>query len=746
MRIHITFLLFTAIILCANTKQPQYIWFNSITKPSAVSPNEYKELALKLHKGIKEAEPTQAPYRKLAENAPNDNEPRIVFISIGDDLWPCRTYIGTGFSLKNALENALEFLQQSEKARFNDLKNQIKSMCAAAEREKTIVPKDWLDRNQNPNKWDWLKIDVVQCAKESAGFQFNSSKLALTSLAGIAFSPSSGFAFTPAQITGRCLLNEDRFIAKQQVGNFISETLNFLALKNWMELSAQDKPLQVTMFEVDSYWTDGTAACQLYRGHQLPKLPATASECLEKATDGAKALLGCINPKSGEIDVPFPDWFHGKPNGEELLEEQAELVIALARLATATKDPKWAEAAKLAFKPISKAAARYGQNNAFLAIIEDEELPQGSPVVPRKFAHLKTNALTAIAMDHVAAHFPEDKVLLNDMKLIAAHLLRQTQPNGGFVHVKILPSEKLPQITPPNFAERIEAEALATFAIYKIAERLSEIKLMELADKNLDYLVQEIKNCDILNLHTIPWLAETLVCHYRGSGEFASQLKRMAVVAEAAREGQPIFADTYGSVKNWPSMTAAANYSWLLATLGIRSATRHDEKMASELLKAALPFLVFQTQAQIDMPTASALSRPAYYVGFFRDHLDDFGFELKGQATQIISLLKCHDLLNACNNGRVPEEMEQAIKKELDEINTLCNVHPSVTTTELVLNDFKSNTVHATEGRIQDKKETPLKDPKKRRKYLTMPKVSADVVVPEPQTKSSAKPAKPKKK
>ena len=90
--------------------------------------------------------------------------------------------------------------------------------------------------------------------------------------------------------------------------------------------------------------------------------------------------------------------------------------------------------------------------------------------------------------------------------------------------------------------------------------------------------------------------------------------------------------------------------------------------------------------------------------------------------------------------------MEQAIKKELDEINTLCNVHPSVTTTELVLNDFKSNTVHATEGRIQDKKETPLKDPKKRRKYLTMPKVSADVVVPEPQTKSSAKPAKPKKK
>ena len=233
-----------------------------------------------------------------------------------------------------------------------------------------------------------------------------------------------------------------------------------------------------------------------------------------------------------------------------------------------------------------------------------------------------------------------DKVFLNDLRLLTPHVARQAQPLGGFLQQRIIPSEEVKLASLADLTSRIEAEALATLAVYRGAQRYKEMSWMELADSSLDYLVGELKRTDIQQYPLSPWLAEALINHYRNGGEYMVELSRLAVAADAARDARPILADHYGIVKDWPSMTAAAEHSWVLAALAERFAKRGEADRAKSMLHSALPYLVFQMQGQMDFPTASALARPIYYIGFFRDHLEDFGFDLSGQTTQMLSLLR----------------------------------------------------------------------------------------------------------
>ena len=222
------------------------------------------------------------------------------------------------------------------------------------------------------------------------------------------------------------------------------------------------------------------------------------------------------------LQTPFPDWFADDEKGREDLGSQSELVLAYCRLAAESGDKQWLDAAKLAFKPVAAGAVRYGANRQNLTIVEDEELPEGSLVVPRKISHLRTNALAALAMDEMATAMGDavDKVFLNDLRLLTAHVARQAQPLGGFLQQRIIPSEEVKLASLADLTSRIEAEALATLAVYRGAQRYKEMSWMELADSSLDYLVGELKRTDIQQYPLSPWLAEALINHYRNGGEY----------------------------------------------------------------------------------------------------------------------------------------------------------------------------------------------------------------------------------
>ena len=734
MNIQKTLLLITLLALSGTSmgQGVDSVWFEQVRTPSAISREDFANLTMELHKGLKQG---RAP-RDLARLAPDEGKPRIVFVTIGEDKWPCRTYMGAGYSLRDALEKAADYLYRAEKSRVEDLHNQLKSMLEQArteggenavgknwrvvvkdknkndmKTESVTVSQDWIERDKDPGAWNWLKLEIVQYAKPAGGFEMDETKIALGSLAGLAFNAKSGFAFTPSQMTGRCLLTEERSLAVQQVGNFLAETLNLLLLKNWMELCTMKGPHDVFLFELDGYFTDGRTVTPLYRGHSYPQLPSMDG-CLRAALECGRSVLACLDTKDGTFKTPFPDWFPDGENGQEDLGSQCELVLAYCRLLAENGDKQWLEAAKLAFRPVAAAAVRYGASRQWLTIVEDEELPEGSRAVPRKISHLRTNALAVLAMDEMAVAMGEaaDKVFLNDLRLLATHVARQAQPLGGFLQQRIIPSDEVKLASLPDLTARMEAEALATLAVYRMARRFKDMGWMELADNSLDYLVGELKRTDILQYPLSPWLAEAMICHYRNGGDYMNEMARLAVAADAARDARPIFADHYGIVKDWPSMTAAAEHSWVLSAMAERFATHGEAERAKSMLHAALPYLVFQSQGQIDFATASALARPVFYLGFFRDHLEDFGFDLNGQTTQMLSLLRMHQILKTYFNGAIPQDEVETVNRELHSLRETYDVHPSVLLTDLLITDAAAGGRHRDfSGVFTDKKEQKLR-------------------------------------
>ncbi|MBQ2334824.1 MAG: hypothetical protein II381_00850, partial [Victivallales bacterium] len=214
------------------------VWFEQIKGPCSVSREEFARLTKELHKGLKRGMKPKA----LAELAPEDATPRIVFLTIGENKWPCRTYIGTGYSLRDALEKAADYLYRAEKSRIEDLHNQLKSMLEQVRAEggenavgknwrvvvtdknkkemKTegmTVSQDWIERDKDPGAWNWLKLEIVQFTRKADGFQMEETRMALGSVVGLAFDVRAGFAFTPSQLTGRCLLTEERSLSARQV-------------------------------------------------------------------------------------------------------------------------------------------------------------------------------------------------------------------------------------------------------------------------------------------------------------------------------------------------------------------------------------------------------------------------------------------------------------------------------------------------------------------------------------------------
>ncbi|MDD4539750.1 MAG: hypothetical protein PHT80_12100, partial [Lentisphaeria bacterium] len=229
------------------------VWFDQVTTPTKLTPAQIEDFCRKIHRAIAAGQDE----KQLAALAPADQSPRILFLSLGNDLWPSRTYFGSGWDFAHAWESTANIMLANEKSYAVETAKHARGTIDDAKREGKPVPKDWVAREKNPGAWTWLRLDIVQVARPSFDYSVEGSKIALTSLVGLAFGPQVGFAFPPAQLTGRCLVTPERFLAKQQVANIIAETYNWGAMKNWLRLSAVESGHRICLFEVDSYCTDG---------------------------------------------------------------------------------------------------------------------------------------------------------------------------------------------------------------------------------------------------------------------------------------------------------------------------------------------------------------------------------------------------------------------------------------------------------------------------------------------------------
>ena len=358
-----------------DTAMPSRPWFDHVRMPVEMSHQALCDLAQGVRAGLLAKQPNP---KQIGMLAPEDNLPRVVFITIGGAKWPGRSYFGAGSTFRVALTNAVEILLSNEPVIASETVKLAEATIDDIRKSNQEPPEEWLERKANPTQWNWLRLDIVQAAKPTFGFSVGHSRIALGCLVGFAFGPDLGFAFTPAQITARCILDDTGHINTQQVGNLISETYNWPALKMWMKLCAVDKGHRICLFETDSYYCDDAGAVRLYRGHSLQEASPDAEECLNLASRCADKLSLRLT-ENGIFPPPVPEWFstYREPNmttsekkkrakaekslgvrGDESLEVKAELAIALCRLARATGNSAYNAVAIKALKPVLGAVKR----------------------------------------------------------------------------------------------------------------------------------------------------------------------------------------------------------------------------------------------------------------------------------------------------------------------------------------------------------------------------------------------------
>lgn len=621
---------------------PAVPWFDHVRQSAAVPQEQLHELARRLHVLLKSGGDVEA----FTRTVPADASSRVIFITLSDGLWPGRTYFGCGRSLPEALRSAVSILRQREIQYAEVFGRTVAKEIALAQEEKRPVSASLREKQKEPGRWEALRLDVVQAALPVDNFSIKRGKVLLTSVNGLAFRPGEGFAFTPEQLTGRAMVTADHQLSEMQFGNIISESWNWVALKNWVSMANAEQTGRICLFESDSYYTDGRQVLRLFRGHPV-QVDGRGRSPLVYAVPAAERLLGAWQG-DGSYLTHIPEWIPGRSGGGEFLATLAETALSLSRLSQATGNRSYARGAQGVLQHLAKASKCYQGERGYFCVVEDEELEadEVGRQDPRQMASLRSNALTVLAMyacDEAAGTAEFQKPARD----LAWHVARQQRADGSFLPVVFFPEMQAPLDYVISEGGRLEATALAVLALARYAAadagmREASLKRVELG---WQWLRAALVRYDLESMPISGWLAECLTV---AGGESAPQLALAAKMAAAAALGadtQPLLPDLFGSVQDQPSMTVAAENVRVAAVLGGWLHQQGKGAEGLELLTDAWPLWVFQQQAFMEQAAASALPQPHRYLGLFRDHLEGFGFDLDGQCNQLLSLLAVHAAL-----------------------------------------------------------------------------------------------------
>ncbi len=692
--LRLTALLFAvAVSVIAQTgPMPDTPWFDHVTEATALSEAALGELAQKTYAGLKSG----LSLKELTALAPEEHKPRVIFISIGGMSWPGRTYFGTGYSFATAWANVMDILLANEKVYAVEAKKEAEANIRDTKAKNLPVTKAQKERLADPAAWNWLRLDIVQAAQPAVNFSPDSSIIAMTSLAGLAFGPDVGYAFTPAQLSGRFMMTDSHTLNKVQVGNIIAETFNLGALQAWMKVANAEGGQRICLFECDSYFTEGGPAKRLYRTHSKPALPLP-EQCLAMATACGKQLCANIDKENGQFLRPFPEWFFSAKEKEEPA-MLAELVLALARLSEVTQDATYSDTALFVTRALMRSIVKLGENSENSVLTEPEPLPEGSSQDPRPIAKLRTNAMACLALSAMA-HVRKTTEFDATRFALARYVLAQYQEGLGFVQARHFPSGQLYTEEEISLYGEVEAEAIAITAVQEVSRQLHNGEFQLIADSVLeDFLENRLRTLSIEEVQMTPWLAEALSQHYSRGSDNREQMARLSLLAPVSANLNPLFPDLFGSPVRLPSCTTAAEFSLLLmkASSWFRKIGKTAE--AKEAFQGALPFILYQTSGYMDLAAAHAMASPESYIGFFRDNVEAFGFDLGGQTTQIFSLLALREELMALGDGQYPEH--KALQDKLEALWKTWDVHPTVLTAGLVTNDMVGLKTRETAGDV----------------------------------------------
>ena len=689
------------------------VWFNDVSRPMPLPEEQGIALTKQLREGLLAGKSVK---EILASISYEDSSPRVLFLTLGDGVFPGRTYYAAGSSFKDALTRLLAIIAKREPEYAEAFRGELEGQIARAKEEyenldekqrrkakpnpllQNPLPVKFRRKLENPMQWTSIRLDVVQATLPVQNFVIAKSRLLLTSAVGIAFDPVAAFAFTPEQLKGRCLMTSEHQLSVIAISNLIAESNLWTAWQLWTKMAAVSTGFNVSIFECDSYYADATAAMRLFRGHPVKHAPNSIRELDASARILARRLCRMLQD-NGLYDAPFLEWYSARNDGKPSIADQAQLAIALVQTAllpelSAQERREFLAGARTAVKPILKAIKHFdpgelGPNFAtstaprkpasqrlYAAVVENENIEEdyentGSQMeISRRLMELSTSANAYLALAELWQSLPEDdeaaRACQAELQPLLSYILTQFLPNGEFVAARSYPDGAMLLEDQPGLLGRVETLSLCGLVLQKhlelFPEKSAELKLEEclqlLRPTTMRIAMEDKGSAEYL---LSPWLAEFFGQATTQIPECQAQLLRLGMAAVENLEKTPFLPDMFGTPTDIPSMTYAAERLWV-AGAAVEAIGGKEEQIAdaTELLQEAWPLLVFMQLAEMKPATASALPRPDEYVGFYRDNLADFGFTMNGQVTQLLARLRLIRVLSRLKMAQLEPLSEDA--------------------------------------------------------------------------------------
>jgi hypothetical protein len=616
------------------------LWFQDIQTPLRLGDAEALTLCQAVYTALKRGTPPDTAIGSL----PGADTPRAFFLSWSDGTTSASTHLGMGPTAADALREACRRAQASTPALQHLL---------------------------------WLKLDVVQRGEAVTNFSPRQSRLPLPSLLGLAFGPAAGFEFLPEHLISWDMVDPTsqmsiHYITERVIGQeyarYLPESERLPALSRWTALTSHLGGQKACLFEPQSYFFDGSTCTPLFRGHPLGTEVAVA-ELRQSATAAGDRLVEYCT-EQGLFECPLPEWELGQPKDAEP-RDQAEAILALVRLHQATGEERYLAAAQRAGTCLAAAVVPYGGSPRAGCLPEIETVSAAPRVEAQaRLTLTATNALAVTALCELSSA-AKTQAYHPVLAMLAQHLVLQLQPDASVVQARQFPSQ---QLHPLVESESAATTLLAFMALYESVARevflthavnvASWLRRTALAAEEMDGLPRDV------------WLMEALDRLYtftRDEG-LKEPVGRLALAASLDQSREVDYPDAYGAVSGHISALPAADRSRLIA-IGAR--LLHDlgqPEISENLLGEARPYVLFQLQTRITPPVAMYLPEPHRYLGLFRDHVLDYGFELRGQAAQILSLLALARVLEQLGRNTLPADI--AVDKGLVEARNLLSRWP----------------------------------------------------------------------
>lgn len=615
------------------------VWFDGISGALQLRPEQIRRLCLDSFKAVRS--------RHLADDTlvalPFEGGNRGIFLTGFDGNSQAAVCFGLGGSLGDALSQAVSL---------------------AAEKG---LPEDNLL---------WLKIDVVQTALPAGGFVTRDTPVPLPSLIGIAFGPVSGFAFLPEQLVAGDMTDSQHRLTVHYISEQLARQKRWQDVGRWTAIVSHKGGQRVCFFETLSFLTDGAAVLPLFRGHRMFST-ITLKDMENAAREGGDFLVAACSEER-PLRVKLPEWRAGLDD-EISPREFAAGAIALLRLSGWLQDGRYRQCAARYLDHVlsrSRATAPGGSVRCVVERVpEHEAMAKG---LIGEVAYLETNALAVLALLEFLKCAPDDAAadaFRPAVAPLARYLLQQIQPGGEMVRARQYPDGRLvPEID-------VTAAALAGAAFTGLYEFTGESTFLDRATLVMENLKKHhLDETPMEALPREPWLMAAIDRYFTFNHDrsWLEAVERMALAAAADQvrntelaESDPrrrtpllqgsLLPDLFGSVPDYPSLTASAERTRLLAIAArlLRDARGAETGLA--MLTEATPAVLFQMQAQMLPEVRMYLEKPEAYRGLFRDHLRDFGFGLGTQARQLLSLAELAMEMQAQGIDELPIDAQVGI-------------------------------------------------------------------------------------